>query len=54
VADQVGYLLDRDALSLMIETNEWRSSRGVQLVPSPPALMMRRNERRPRNQPLRF
>jgi hypothetical protein len=33
-------------LSLMIDTNEWRSSRGVQLVPSPAALVMRRNERR--------
>jgi hypothetical protein len=33
-------------LSLTIVTNEWRSSRGVQLVPSPAALVMRRNERR--------
>lgn len=32
--------------SLMIETNEWRSSRGVQLVPNPAACVMRRNERR--------
>jgi hypothetical protein len=46
VAHQVGDLLDGYLLSLMIDTNEWRSSRGVQHSPRPAALVIRRNERR--------
>ena len=41
VAYQVGYLLDGDSAIIQIDTNKWRSSRGVRLAPSPAAFVMR-------------